>query len=65
MANPVKPFGFKLVDERPLLPQPEGIRDGLRQQPDLSEDLIESLADEFKRVHGGVLLPAGARASRR
>ncbi len=48
MANPVKPFGFKLVDERPLSPQPEGIRDGLRQQPDLPEDLIESLADEFK-----------------
>jgi len=65
MSDTVKSFDFELLDNGPLLPLSERIRDGLWQRPNLPEQFNKAPADDLKRVHGGVLPPAGACAKRR
>ena len=47
IANPVKPFSFKFVQNDLPLALPDGIRDRLWKQPDLFDQLEESQAYQF------------------
>ena len=56
VAYPVEPLGFKFVLNQQPPPLPDGIRDGLREQPDLFEQLDGCHANEFQYVHSVIPL---------
>jgi len=48
VAYPVEPFGFKFVSNRLLPPVLEGIRDSLRKQPNLLDQLDDRHTNELQ-----------------
>ena len=61
VANPVEPFGFKIIQGYPLLTQLGDIRDGLGQQVKLFEQLADGLVKVLKKIHSYFLAPAVRR----
>jgi len=61
IADPVEPFNFQFVQHDLLPPFPEGIRDGLRKQAGLFEQLDEGQADVLEYVHGNFSAVGGWR----
>ncbi|MFZ0825855.1 MAG: hypothetical protein WAO02_00385 [Verrucomicrobiia bacterium] len=54
VADPVEPFSFMFVPNNPLAPELDGIRDRLRNEPDLFDQLKQGQANEFQGLHGMV-----------
>jgi len=51
VANPVEPFGFKIVSNHLLPPLLQGVRDRPGKEPDLPDQLDEGHAKQFQGVH--------------
>ena len=61
IANPVQPFGFKVIHGYPLLTLFREILDGLGQPTKLFEQLIDGLVNVFEKIHSYFLAPAVRR----
>jgi hypothetical protein len=51
VANPVEPFGFKIVPNHLLPPLLQGVRDRAGKEPDLPDQLDEAHTKQFQGVH--------------
>lgn len=61
VANPVEPFGFKVVQNHLLLALPREISDGLGQQANQCEPLTAPQPNVFEQLHKDFLPPTGRR----
>jgi hypothetical protein len=61
MTNPVEPFNFQGIHNRPLLVLLGDIRKRLGQPADLFEQLADGLVNRFEKIHSGFLAPAVRR----
>ena len=65
VADAIEPFDFQFVQDRLLLPVPDGIGDRFGELANLSDQLDNGPINELEQVHDAFLAAAGRRSSRR